>query len=144
MKQCSYCGKEYSDEVVVCPVDGETLQLVGARIPEPQPREVMSAWNKDLSGYIWPWLEPLLGAFFVFEGIKTIIAHEYRYRMWVYHGVTADFAGVLMLLGAFLLFRGRVWRRRGWNNWTILDKVVGAVVGAGFLFFIVMRWVSIL
>src|ERR1700690_81528 len=76
MKQCSYCGKEYSDEIDICPSDGETLQLVGARISEPQPREVRSALNKDLSGYIWPWLEPLLGAFFIFEGIKTIIEHE--------------------------------------------------------------------
>lgn len=80
----------------------------------------------------------------MFGGIKTIIAHEYRYRMWVYHGAVADFAGVLMLLGAFLLFRGRAWRKRGWNNWTILDKVVGAIVGLGILYFIVMRFVSIL
>jgi hypothetical protein len=104
----------------------------------------MSVWNKDLSGYVWPWLEPILGVFLVFSGIKTIITHEYRYRMWVYHGVVADCAGVLMLLGAFLLFRGRVWRKRGWENWNVLDKVVGAIVGVGMLYFIVMRFVSIL
>jgi hypothetical protein len=104
----------------------------------------MSAWNKDLSGYIWLWLEPILGVVLVFGGVKTIFTHEYRYRMWVYRGAVADFAGILMLLGAFLLFRGRVWRKRGWDNWTILDKVVGAIVGLGILYFIAMRFVSIL
>ncbi len=63
----------------------------------------------------------------MFSGIKTIITHEYRYRMWVYHGAVAELAGILMLLGAFLLFRGRVWRKRDWVNWTVLDKFVGAV-----------------
>ena len=28
MKRCSYCGKEYSDDTVVCPVDGEDLNAV--------------------------------------------------------------------------------------------------------------------
>ena len=73
----------------------------------------MSVLNKDLSGYIWPWLEPIFGVLLTYSGLKTVITHEYRYRMWVYHGATADFAGILMLLGAFLLFRGRVWRHRG-------------------------------
>ena len=104
----------------------------------------MSAWNKDLSGYIWPWLEPVLGVLLVFGGVRTIITHEYHHKMWVYHGAVADFAGILMLLGAFLLFRGRAWRKRGWNNWTVLDKVVGAIVGVGLLCFIVARFVSIL
>jgi len=104
----------------------------------------MSAWNKDMSGYIWPWLEPILGAVLVYGGVKAIITHEYRYRMWIYHGAVADFAGVLMLLGAFLLFRGRVWRNRGWDKWTIVDKIVGAIVGLGILYFIVMRFVSIM
>jgi hypothetical protein len=104
----------------------------------------MSAWNKDMSSYIWPWLEPVMGAFLVFAGFRAIIKQEYRYHMWIYHGAIAEFAGVLMLLGAFLLFRGRVWRKRGWENWTRLDKAVGAVVGAGILFFIVQRWIAIL
>jgi hypothetical protein len=144
MKHCTYCGKEYPDDVEVCQTDGEALQAVGAPSPAPQPSVMQSSWNKDLSGYIWPWLEPLLGAFLVYAGIKAIVTQEYRYRMWIYHGVTAEFAGALMLLGAFLLFRGRVWRKRGWSNWTILDKIVGGIVGVGILFFIVMRWVSIL
>lgn len=104
----------------------------------------MSAWNKDISGYVWPWLEPVLGAFLAYCGIKTIITHQYRYHLWVYHGATAEFAGVLMLLGAFLFFRGRVWRNRGWDKWTVLDKSVGALVGVGVLFFTVQRWISIL
>jgi hypothetical protein len=104
----------------------------------------MSASNKNVSGYIWPWLEPLFGALLVYDGVKTLVTHDYRYRMWHYHGITADFAGVLMLLGAFLLFRGRAWRKRGWENWTVLDKAVGAIIGLGGLYFIVMRFVSIL
>lgn len=104
----------------------------------------MSAWNKDVSKYIWPWAEPLLAVGFVYLGTKTIITHEFRDRSWTYHGLTADFAGVLMLLGAFLLFRGRVWRKRGWANWTVLDKVAGAIVLLGVLYFIVLRFASIL
>lgn len=104
----------------------------------------MSAWNKDLSGYIWPWLEPVFGVFLVFGGVRTIIKHEFHDHKFVYHGDVADFAGVLMLFGAVLLFRGRVWRKRGWANWTALDKVVGAIVGLGILYFIVMRFVSIM
>jgi len=104
----------------------------------------MSAWNKDVSGYVWPWLEPILGALLVFGGVKTIIKHEFHDHSFVYHGAVAVFAGVLMLLGAFLLFRGRVWRNRGWANWAVIDKVVGAVVGLGILYFIVMRFVSIM
>lgn len=104
----------------------------------------MSAWKKDMSGYVWPWLEPVLGVFLVCCGIKTIITRQYRDHLWIYHGVTAEFAGVLMLLGAFLFFRGRAWRNRGWDKWTVLDKSVGAVVGVGVLFFVGQRWISIL
>ena len=144
MKQCAYCGKEYSDEVKVCPIDSEPLRLIGANIAEALPPEVKSPWNKDLSGFFWPWLEPIIGVLLVFGGIKTIIKHEYHDHGFVYRGIVADVAGVLMLLGAFLLFRGRVWRKRGWANWTVLDKVVGAIVGVGILYFIVMRFISIL
>jgi nitrate reductase gamma subunit len=61
-----------------------------------------------------------------------------------YHGAAAEFAGILMLLGAYLLFRGRLFRNRSWNQWTVLDKLVGAIVAIGFLFFIVQRWISVL
>jgi phosphate/sulfate permease len=104
----------------------------------------MSAWNKDLSGYIWPWLEPILGVLLVIGGVRTIIRHEFHDHRFDYHGAVAVFAGVLMLLGAILLFRGRAWRKRGWVNWTVFDKVVGAIVGLGILYFIVMRFVSIM
>jgi hypothetical protein len=104
----------------------------------------MSVWKKDLSRYIWPWLEPIIAVLSVYGGVKTIIKHEFHDRSFVYRGAVADFAGVLMLLVAFLLFRGRVWRKRSWENWTVLDKVVGAMVGLGVLYFIVMRFVSIL
>jgi len=79
----------------------------------------------------------------VFGGIKTILNHEFHDHRFVYHGAVADFAGVLMLLGAYLLFRGRAWRKRGWAYWTVLDKVAGAIVGLGIVYFIVMRFVSI-
>ena len=104
----------------------------------------MSAWNKDLSGYVWPWLEPIFAVLLVFGGVQTIIKHEFHDRSFVYHGPVAVFAGVLMLLGAFLLFRGRVWRKRAWANWVVLDKVVGAIVALGILYFIVMRFISIM
>ena len=36
MKQCPYCGKEYTDEMEVCPTDGNRLQRVGVtETPEP-------------------------------------------------------------------------------------------------------------
>jgi hypothetical protein len=78
MRQCNYCGKEYPDDVNTCPIDSQPLQRVGARFPEPQPAEAKGAWNKDLSGYIWPWLEPVLGVPLVFDGIKIILNHEYH------------------------------------------------------------------
>ena len=36
MKHCTYCGKEYSDEVEVCPIDGNPVRRVGeAQTPVP-------------------------------------------------------------------------------------------------------------
>ena len=104
----------------------------------------MSDWNKDLSSCIWPWREPVLGVALVFGGVRTILTHEFHDRTWAYHGFTADFAGVLMLLGAALLFRGRIWRKQGWHTWIVLDKIIGAIVGAGVLYFIAQRWISVL
>jgi hypothetical protein len=104
----------------------------------------VSTWNKDLGPYVWPWLEPVMGVFFLVYGVRTIITQQYRYRTWVYHGAVAELAGVLMLLGAYLLFRGRVWRKRGWENWNVVDKIVGGIVGVGFVFFIALRWIDIL
>ena len=144
MKNCTYCGKEYPDDVEFCQIDGQRLGPDSAPAPEPPPSEARQLLTKDLSGYIWPWLEPLMGVFLVYAGIKTIVTQEFHQRMWIYHGAMAEFAGALMLLGAFLLFRGRVWRKRGWNNWMLLDKVAGVIVGGGLLFFMVMRWIAIL
>jgi hypothetical protein len=135
MKRCSYCGAEYPDDALACAIDGTPFD-------NPQPQKI--AWNKDLSGYIWPWLEPIIGVLLVFGGVKTIIKHEFHDHSFAYHGIVADIAGFLMLLGAFLLFRGRAWRKRGWVNWTVLDKVVGVIVGLGILYFILMRFVSIM
>jgi hypothetical protein len=104
----------------------------------------MSVWNKDLSRYIWSWLEPAMGILLFIDGVKTVVTHEYRYRFWAYHGAVAQFAGVLMVLGAFLFFRGFAWQNRGWDNWTVVDKVVGSIVGLGILFFIILRWIPIL
>jgi hypothetical protein len=104
----------------------------------------LSIWNKDFGPYVWPWLEPVMGVFLLVCGVRTIITQEYRYHMWVYHGAMAELAGVMMLLGAYLFFRGKVWRRRGWENWSLADKVVGGIVGAGMVFFAVLRWIDIL
>src|SRR6266478_6535209 len=46
MKHCTYCGKEYSDEVEVCPTDGKPLQHAGEqRAAEPPPAVVP---NRDM------------------------------------------------------------------------------------------------
>ena len=140
MKTCPYCGRENDATASACKECGTEFQD-DAQANSPK---TPSVWKKDLSSYIWPWLEPVLGVIFLIDGVKTIITHEYRYRMWIYHGATAELAGILMMLGAYLLFRGLIWRRRGWSNWSILDKVVGACVGSGFLFFVALRWIAIL
>jgi hypothetical protein len=69
MKHCTYCGKEYPDDVEVCQIDGQTLQLVGARAPERQPSEVKSSWNKDMSDEV----VGKAGRWLIFAGIPSAI-----------------------------------------------------------------------
>ena len=46
MKTCSYCGKQYPDEIVVCPVDGKTLPgALGER------KKVTGVW-RGVYGYV--------------------------------------------------------------------------------------------
>ena len=89
----------------------------------------MSTWNKNLNPYIWPWLEPVMGVLFLVCGVRTIVTQKYQYHTWVYSGAVAELAGVLMLLWAYLFLRGKVWRRRGWDNWSLADKIAGGCRG---------------
>jgi hypothetical protein len=70
----------------------------------------MSIWRKDLSFYVWPWLEPVFGALFLFVGVKAIVTGELHLKRLVYHGVTCYVGGAWMVLFSYLLFRGRIYR----------------------------------
>jgi hypothetical protein len=99
-------------------------------------------WRKNLSPSIWPWLGPILGLLFAYEGVTVIFKEELRYRLWVYHGVTAIIGGIGMLLWSYLMFRaGVLMRRKSWNK---LDMTVGIGAGATFIGFLVLRWIDIL
>ena len=54
MKHCTYCGKEYPDEIENCPTDGTLLRRVGKQIADPpvlgiQKRDTLSAEER----YFW-------------------------------------------------------------------------------------------
>jgi len=36
MKRCTYCGKDYPDETIACPIDGNPLEAVQQSTPSPQ------------------------------------------------------------------------------------------------------------
>jgi hypothetical protein len=36
MKNCTYCGKEYADDVSVCPIDGKPVRAIGEADPSPE------------------------------------------------------------------------------------------------------------
>lgn len=40
MKQCTYCGKEYSDDVLVCAIDGQSLRDIVSTLPASSPPTV--------------------------------------------------------------------------------------------------------
>lgn len=52
MKHCTYCGKEYPDELETCPTDGHRLQRVGdmqdpeSRGPKAEPKAMISSEEK--------------------------------------------------------------------------------------------------
>jgi len=50
MKHCTYCGKEYPDELEKCPIDGNHLQRTG-EVPETggsaEARDIMSPEEKS-------------------------------------------------------------------------------------------------
>lgn len=43
MKSCTYCGKEYPDDISICPTDGEPLRLAVEMQPAPSTEEKHSA-----------------------------------------------------------------------------------------------------
>jgi hypothetical protein len=47
MKKCAYCGHEYPDENLVCPVDGERLQAV---VPPPPVQPVVTDRQSIIDG----------------------------------------------------------------------------------------------
>src|SRR6478735_5146488 len=42
MKHCTYCGKEYTDDISNCPIDGKPLQPDGLPTSDPHPPPVPS------------------------------------------------------------------------------------------------------
>lgn len=97
-----------------------------------------SIWRKDLSSYIWPWLGPVLGLVFAYQGVQAIFKEELRHNHWVYHGVTAIIGGIGMLLWAYVMFRaGVVVRRRTWNKFD-LAALIGAMAISIYLGFVVL------
>lgn len=53
MKKCTYCGKEYPDEAVVCAIDGYALQAVTA-MPQQAPPAGQYYRTRKLLSYIAP------------------------------------------------------------------------------------------
>ena len=66
MKKCSYCGKEYSEEIVSCPIDGEALiEIIPSNPPDqtapktanpcietiPWYRKDSTAWTAAVMGF---------------------------------------------------------------------------------------------
>ena len=92
----------------------------------------MSVWRRNLSPYVWPWLEPIVGALFLFTGIKAIVTGEFHARRLVFHGVTCYTGGVMMIIASYLMFRGRLWTGR---VWTSSDRIVGVFAGVGLVWF---------
>lgn len=46
MKRCSYCGREYSDEATICPIDQESLlNVVGGQVEPTERRKVSGLWR---------------------------------------------------------------------------------------------------
>ena len=46
MKYCTYCGKEYADDVSVCPTDGNPVSVIGEAQhsgPSPESQEFLAA-----------------------------------------------------------------------------------------------------
>jgi hypothetical protein len=98
-------------------------------------------WKKDFSPSIWRWLSPVFGVLLLYNGIKVIITENLHYRLWVYHGITAQIGGVMQLLVSYLMFRGLFWKKRAWSPF---DIGVGICAGAIFLGFLVLRWIDVL
>ena len=66
MKKCSYCGKEYSEKIVSCPIDGEALiEIIPSKPPDqtapktantyieiiPWYRKDSTAWTATVLGF---------------------------------------------------------------------------------------------
>ena len=103
-------------------------------------RRQQGVWTRDYSPLIWRWLGPVVGVFFVYCGIKTIVTMQFRYHSQTYHGVTAVIGGIMLLLLAYFMFRGPFWKRK----WSAVDVSIGICAGAIFLGFLVLRWIDIL
>ena len=81
----------------------------------------------------------MFGALFLYMGIKAIFTGELHLKRLVFHGVTCYVGGGMMVLASYLMFRGRIYRKR---EWTSSDRIIGAFAGVGLLLFIVLRWVD--
>lgn len=106
---------------------------------QPHKRPDGNIWRKNLSPVIWPWLGPVLGVVLIYNGIKTILTEQLRYRLGVYHGATAVVGGIEMLLWAYLMFRADfIINKRGWNKFDLAVGIGAVAILLG------LKWKGIL
>lgn len=123
--------KDLEDEIVA--EQAEDAAANTARQPDE------SIWRKNLSPSIWPWLGPVLGVVLIYGGLKAIFTEELRYRLWVYHGVTAIIGGIGMLLWAYIMFRaGFIIKKRTWNKFDLAVGIGAVAILLG------LKWKGIL
>jgi hypothetical protein len=75
----------------------------------------------------------------IYGGLKAIFTEELRYRLWVYHGVTAIIGGIGMLLWAYIMFRaGFIIKKRTWNKFDLAVGIGAVAILLG------LKWKGIL
>lgn len=104
------------------------------------PKTKKNVWTKDYSPTIGRILGPLFGVLLLYGGIKTMVTKQYHYRSWIFHGTTAEMGGIMLLLIAYLMFRGCFWTKK----WNPFDVGVGICAGVIFLGFLALEWTDIL
>lgn len=92
MKRCPYCGKEYTDDVTVCPLDGEPVVNPGERCNRiaPQPAETQSAFDVQL-------ISPISSA----GAYRVFIERNDLLFIQIEGGTKSVLAAVAPLLGSF-------------------------------------------
>ena|ERR1017187_434446 len=145
MKQCTYCGKEYSDEVSVCVIDGEPLQDVG-RHEKTHERHSQSDKILKKETALSKWLKrsalqaiDLFCDLYFLRGVRSR-DEPFRKATETEKRVGASFMALWPLLLAFMMSRtesfgemvdSMIYGRR-WMGWFYLGFI--ALVGGGIFF----------